>query len=403
MAIITQAIADSSGFVPVAWALRAIDTLRANIVLLPFVSQDVNFEEKGWLGKTLNIGYPGTLTAQKMGSGGSVNYQTPTNNATIPVPLSNHVVVPINVEDYANATSNMELLDRYLNPAIKAVAEQVETDLFALIAGLTTAPLGVAGTNITNTIITSAKVILDGQLAPKTDRGLFVSSKDEAAILGDSTLTQWLAYDQGRAIAEGRAPRLMGFDFGMSQLTPTNTGNAVQTVTVTGAPTGGTFTLTFSGQTTAGIAYNATAAAVQTALQALSTIGTNNATVSGASGGPYTVTFQNALYANTTALTASGAGLTGGTSPGVTIAQAGTVATRCAALHKESLIFASRQFRDIPEGAGVATATVIDEVTGLAIRVLKQYSIDTLSEKMVLDVLYGCANLRPGVGVLINT
>lgn len=66
------------------------------------------------------------------------------------------------------------------------------------------------------------------------------------------------------------------------------------TVTITNA-TGGTFTLTFGGQTTTAIAYNATAAAVQAALVLLSSIGTGNVQVSGAAGGPYTVRFVNAL------------------------------------------------------------------------------------------------------------
>jgi hypothetical protein len=94
-----------------------------------------------------------------------------------------------------------------------------------------------------------------------------------------------------------------------------NATNNVQTVTITGSPTGGTFTLTFEGQTTAGIAYNANAAAVQSALTALSTVG-NNVTVGGGPGPgtPYTVTFTG-LFAgiNATLLTASAAGLTGGT------------------------------------------------------------------------------------------
>lgn len=99
------------------------------------------------------------------------------------------------------------------------------------------------------------------------------------------------------------------------------TTDEVQTATITGGPTGGTFTLTFSGQTTAAIAYNAAAAAVQSALAALSTIGAGNVTVTGSAGGPYTVDFVGTL-ANTdvAAMTASGASLTGGTSPGVTIA-----------------------------------------------------------------------------------
>lgn len=97
--------------------------------------------------------------------------------------------------------------------------------------------------------------------------------------------------------------------------------NEVQSVTITGAPTGGTFTLTYSGQTTSGIAYNAAASTVQTALTGLSTVGSGNASVTGSAGGPYTVTFKGDLSGvDASAITASGAGLTGGTSPGVTIA-----------------------------------------------------------------------------------
>lgn len=97
--------------------------------------------------------------------------------------------------------------------------------------------------------------------------------------------------------------------------------NEVQTVTITGGPTGGTFTLTWSGQTTAAIAYNATAAAVQAALVALSNIAPGDVVVTGSAGGPYSVTWGGAqLGEDVAAMTASGASLTGGTTPGVTIA-----------------------------------------------------------------------------------
>lgn len=97
----------------------------------------------------------------------------------------------------------------------------------------------------------------------------------------------------------------------------------VQTVTITGTPTGGTFTLTYSGQTTTAIAYNASAATVQAALIALSNIGTGDVVCTGGAlpGTAVTVTFAGTL-ANTdvAAMTASGAGLTGGSSPAVVIA-----------------------------------------------------------------------------------
>ena len=77
--------------------------------------------------------------------------------------------------------------------------------------------------------------------------------------------------------------------------------NEVQTITL-GGPTAGSFSLTFGVSTTAAIpsttvplAYNATAAQVQAALESLPTIGPGGVAVSGGAGGPYTVTFQGVL------------------------------------------------------------------------------------------------------------
>lgn len=91
---------------------------------------------------------------------------------------------------------------------------------------------------------------------------------------------------------------------------------APYTVTIGGSPTGGTFTLSVGAQTTAAIAYNATASAVQSALAALSTVGTGNVQVTGSAGGPYTVAFDAAV---TGTFTGSGASLT--PSGSVTISQ----------------------------------------------------------------------------------
>jgi len=98
--------------------------------------------------------------------------------------------------------------------------------------------------------------------------------------------------------------------------------NEVQTVTVTGTPTGGTYTLTFNGQTTSGIPYNATSSQVQSALVALSNIGAGDVLCAGGPhpGTPITVTFQGDLAGgDVPQMTASATGLTGGTSPAVTV------------------------------------------------------------------------------------
>jgi hypothetical protein len=98
--------------------------------------------------------------------------------------------------------------------------------------------------------------------------------------------------------------------------------NEVQTATITGVPTGGTFTLTYAGQTTGTIAYNATAAVVQTALEALSNIGVGDVAVTGGPGPatPYTITFTGALAKKDVAVMTATGSFTGGTTPAIAIA-----------------------------------------------------------------------------------
>lgn len=79
------------------------------------------------------------------------------------------------------------------------------------------------------------------------------------------------------------------------------------TVVLTITATGGTFTLTVSGQTTTAIAENAAAATVKVDLEVLSTVGV--ATVTGSVGGPFTITLDSGVTAAT--FTVDGALLTG--------------------------------------------------------------------------------------------
>ena len=97
----------------------------------------------------------------------------------------------------------------------------------------------------------------------------------------------------------------------------------VQTLTMSGAPSAGTFTLAFMSVQTAPIAYNATSAAIQAALQSLPNIGSGGVTVSG---GPLPTASVVITFAGANAnaaqplimIPASGMQLTGGTSPALT-------------------------------------------------------------------------------------
>ncbi|MBN9210718.1 MAG: hypothetical protein BGO45_10615 [Microbacterium sp. 71-36] len=85
-------------------------------------------------------------------------------------------------------------------------------------------------------------------------------------------------------------------------------------VTITGTPTGGTFTLSLNGVNTPPIAFDASASAVSNALNGLAGVtGISGITASGT--GPYTVTLPTAAV-----LALASKALTGGSSPSVTVA-----------------------------------------------------------------------------------
>ncbi|WP_395753316.1 hypothetical protein [Prosthecobacter sp.] len=84
----------------------------------------------------------------------------------------------------------------------------------------------------------------------------------------------------------------------------------VQKISLDPTTHGGTFTVTYATKTTVALPYNISAADLQTALQALSSIGANNCVVTGAFP-DYVVTFQGTLTGNLSAMTASAAGLIG--------------------------------------------------------------------------------------------
>lgn len=105
----------------------------------------------------------------------------------------------------------------------------------------------------------------------------------------------------------------------ITTLTSGTTTNEIQTITITGTPTGGTFTLSFNGPVTAPIAHNALATAVQTALEGIASIDPGDITVTGSAGGPYTVTFIGRYGATDVSAIVPAGSFTGGTSPAIAV------------------------------------------------------------------------------------
>ena len=166
----------------------------------------------------------------------------------------------------------------------------------AMIASAETGSVTVSGGTLAETItdVTLPGVTLDGTDQTTTD-----------------TSNAWTAEDP-TGTGAGWHLTIAASDFGI---------NEVQTVSISGGPTGGTFTLTFGGDTTAAIAFDATAAAVDSALELLSSITTVTTTGGPLPGTAVVVTFVTPGAQNIALMTSNSAGLTGGTSPTVSVAE----------------------------------------------------------------------------------
>ena len=189
---------------------------------------------------------------------------------------------------------------RIVNGAIDIGAFQTQTDPFLVTTSSDV--LGPAPGQLTLRNAVNLADALNTTATIHFDSGVFGSAQNITLTNGALTLT-----DTAPTTVQGPGASLL-----------TISGSTyVQTITILGSPTGGTFTLSYAGQT-ASLPYSVTAATIQSALQGLSTIGAGNVTVTGSSG-TFTVTFINALALSPPQMLTATSALTGGTSPVVVI------------------------------------------------------------------------------------
>lgn len=113
--------------------------------------------------------------------------------------------------------------------------------------------------------------------------------------------------------------RMMRLELGNNSQIESSPTTEVQLLTISGTPTGGTFTVTFRGSTSATVAYNATAAVLQVALENMPSIGAGNVVVSGGPGPgtPFTLTFAGQLAGENIPQVTAAHTFTGGAGPNI--------------------------------------------------------------------------------------
>jgi hypothetical protein len=218
-----------------------------------------------------------------------------------------------------------------------------------------------------------------------------VNEKQTVTIAGDGTLTfsgQTTATigtsttrDQLLAALEGLSNIAVG-DVFVSGATV----NEKQTITIGGGATGGTFPLTFDGQTTSPeLTRNATPSLVKAALQALSNIGSGDVSVTGPTGGPWIVEFTGALAGtNVPQMTTSAANLTGGTpTAAVTTTQAGSTGSPFTVTFQGA--YAGTDVPVMVGTGGVSVSTSTGGTAALGVKLVANTTLIDLDE-LIYDV-----------------
>lgn len=207
-------------FIPEIWAQVAMEQLRSNIVLAKLVTRDTDVAAFNY-GDVLHIPFPGTFTANDKAAGSAVTLQAPTDSE-VQVTLNKHKYISFVIEDPVRAMEDQSVMERYGREAAAAIAEAIESDLFALYAGLSQS-VGTSGTDISAATVRSARKKLNDSKAPLNNRHLVISTKDEIALLADSNLANYFAF-RTQAVPEGALGQLYGFTIWTSQLVPVVSG-----------------------------------------------------------------------------------------------------------------------------------------------------------------------------------
>jgi hypothetical protein len=149
-------------------AADALPTLMGNLVMGNLVTRDYDATLAN-AGDTVNVPIPPVLVANNIIEGGSVQTQNPDlGNAQII--LNTHAEATFQIPDVTKAIAVPTLLKMYMQPAMVALAERVETDLLNLYSQFTAnAPLGIGGTAVTEAVVDQAETALFTAKVPTSE------------------------------------------------------------------------------------------------------------------------------------------------------------------------------------------------------------------------------------------
>ena len=194
-------------------AADALPALMGNLVMGNLVNRD--FEPSlAQAGDTVNVPIPPVLVASNLAEGGTVQTQNP-NLGNAQIVLNTHAEATFQIPDVTKVLAVPDLLSLYMQPAVVALAEKIESDLMALYSQFTAnATLGGAATPITEATIDAAETALFQAKVPASQpKYLVVDASSYSALRQIPRFSEFGSTGEAglRALVDGSVGKIKDF------------------------------------------------------------------------------------------------------------------------------------------------------------------------------------------------
>jgi hypothetical protein len=203
-------------------AADALPALTGNLVMGNLVNRDYE-PSLAQAGDTINVPIPPTLVANNISEGGTVVTQNPDlGNAQIV--LNTHAEATFQIPDVTKVLAVPDLLRLYMQPAVVALAERIESDLVELGQQFTAnSPLGTPGTAVTEAVIDAAETALFNAKVPASEaKYLVVSGETYSQLRQIARFSEFQTAGEAglRALVDGSVGKIKDFFVLRSQFVP---------------------------------------------------------------------------------------------------------------------------------------------------------------------------------------
>jgi hypothetical protein len=212
-------------------AADALPALMGNLVMGNLVNRDYE-QTLARAGDTVNVPIPPTLVANNIAEGGTVQTQNP-NLGNAQIVLTTHVEATFQVPDVTKVLAVPDLLKLYMQPAVVAIAEKIESDLLALYPLFTAnTAVGTGGTALIEATVDAAETALFNAMVPASRAKYLVV--DPAAYSALRQIPRFSEYNTVgeagmRAMIDGAVGKMKDFYIFRSQFVPQTGSSPVTT------------------------------------------------------------------------------------------------------------------------------------------------------------------------------